>query len=71
LILDQEHSSCDGTHACWLIPEIRAGLRGNFQLTLDVILSAFLGWSCIGWIIALIWACKNDRIVYVQSPQRY
>ena len=25
----------------------------------------------IGWIVALIWACKTERVVYVQNVQRY
>ena len=34
-------------------------------------LNLFLGWSLIGWVVALIWACKSERVIYVQSPQRY
>jgi hypothetical protein len=30
-----------------------------------------LGWSLIGWVVALVWACKSERIVYVQNPQHY
>jgi len=35
------------------------------------LLNFFLGWSVVGWVISLIWACKSDRVVYVQAPQRY
>ena len=31
------------------------------------VLNLFLGWTFIGWIIALIWACCNDK----EPPQVY
>ncbi|HTZ32802.1 MAG TPA: superinfection immunity protein [Methylomirabilota bacterium] len=39
------------------------------------LVNLLLGWTVIGWIIALIWACtsENDpvRYVHVPVPQRY
>jgi len=39
------------------------------------LVNLLLGWTVIGWIIALIWACtsENDpvRYVHVSVPQRY
>jgi len=26
----------------------------------------FLGWTLIGWVVALIWACAADRPAYLQ-----
>jgi Superinfection immunity protein len=46
-------------------------LREKYDKLSIFLLNFFLGWSVIGWIVALVWACKNDRVVYVQNPQRY
>jgi hypothetical protein len=55
----------------YFLPTIVALLRERHDRLSIFLLNFLLGWSLIGWIVALIWACKNDRIVYVQSPQRY
>lgn len=44
----------------YLLPTIVAlgGKKGN---TLAIfILNFFLGWSLIGWVIALVWACTKE-----------
>src|SRR3954462_15413890 len=55
----------------YFLPTIVAVLRERHDKISIFLLNFFLGWSVIGWVVALIWAFKNDRIVYVQSPQRY
>ena len=53
------------------LPTIVALVREKYDKLSIFLLNFFLGWSLIGWIVALVWACKNDRVVYVQNPQRY
>ena len=55
----------------YLLPTIVALLREKYDKVSIFLLNFFLGWSLIGWIVALVWACKHDRVVYVQNPQRY
>jgi hypothetical protein len=55
----------------YFLPTIIALMRERHDKFSIFLLNFFLGWSLIGWVIALIWACKSDRVVYVQSPQRY
>ncbi|MGH9544707.1 MAG: superinfection immunity protein [Terriglobales bacterium] len=55
----------------YFLPTIVALLREKHDTVSIFLLNFFLGWSLIGWIVALVWAFKNDRVVYVQSPQRY
>lgn len=55
----------------YFLPTIIALVRERHDKFSIFMLNFFLGWSLIGWVIALIWACKSDRAVYVQSPQRY
>ena len=55
----------------YFLSTIVALLRERHDKISIFLLNFFLGWSLIGWVVALIWSFKNDRIVYVQSPQRY
>jgi hypothetical protein len=50
----------------YFLPTIVAVLREKHDKVSIFLLNFFLGWSVIGWVVALIWACKTDRIVYVQ-----
>jgi hypothetical protein len=71
---------CDGGHGngrvhqegfvLYFLPTLVAVLREKYDKVSIFLLNFFLGWSLIGWIVALVWACKNDRIVYVQNVQR-
>jgi hypothetical protein len=55
----------------YFLPTIVAILREKHDRLSIFLLNLFLGWSLIGWVIALVWAAKSDRIVYVEGPQRY
>lgn len=38
------------------------------------LLNFFLGWTVVGWVVALIWACTADArvpIIAVSGPVRY
>ncbi|MGH9551753.1 MAG: superinfection immunity protein [Terriglobales bacterium] len=55
----------------YFLPTIVAALREKHDKVSIFLLNFLLGWSLIGWIVALVWACKEDRVIYVQNPQRY
>ena len=45
----------------YFIPSYIAQKRQHAQKTPILILNIFLGWTFIGWVIALIWATLNDK----------
>jgi hypothetical protein len=60
-----------GGFILYFLPTLVALLREKRDKLSIFLVNLFLGWSVIGWIVALVWAFKTDRIVYVQNPQRY
>jgi len=44
----------------YFLPSIIALARNKRDLTAIVLLNFFLGWTMIGWIVALVWAVKTD-----------
>lgn len=44
----------------YFLPSLIALARSKRDLLAIFLLNFFLGWSVIGWIVALIWAAKND-----------
>ncbi len=52
--------------ALYFLPSIIALARSKRNLVAILLLNFFLGWTAIGWIIALIWAAKVD----VPAPVR-
>ena len=51
--------------AIHFLPTIIASLRHGRSVIPIFLLNLFLGWTVIGWIIALIWALRNEpRYVY-------
>jgi hypothetical protein len=44
----------------YFLPTIIAIARGKRDVIAILALNFFLGWTCIGWIIALVWALKQD-----------
>lgn len=45
----------------YLAPSVIAEERGSRKLHSIVIMNIFLGWTLIGWGVAMAWACaKND-----------
>jgi hypothetical protein len=60
-----------GGFILYFLPTLVALLREKHDKLSIFLVNLFLGWSVIGWIVALVWAFKTDRVVYVQNPQRY
>jgi hypothetical protein len=50
----------------YFLPSIIALARSKRDLLAIFLLNLFLGWSVIGWIVALIWAAKHDAPVVVR-----
>ncbi|PYX30560.1 MAG: superinfection immunity protein [Acidobacteria bacterium] len=44
----------------YFLPTIIAFARNKRDTMAILLLNLFLGWSVIGWVIALVWAAKND-----------
>ncbi len=44
----------------YFIPSIVAKTNNKKNTTAIVVLNLFLGWTLIGWIIALVWATTKD-----------
>ena len=50
----------------YFLPSIIALARGKRDLLAIFLLNFFLGWTVIGWLVALIWAAKHDVPVVVR-----
>lgn len=44
----------------YFLPTIIAFARNKRDTTAILLLNFFLGWTAIGWVIALVWAVKAD-----------
>jgi T4 superinfection immunity protein len=44
----------------YFLPSIVAFARNKRDASAIVLLNFFLGWTAIGWIVALVWAVKTD-----------
>jgi hypothetical protein len=47
----------------YFLPSIVALVRSKRDTLAIFLLNLFLGWSVIGWVVALVWAAKNDAPV--------
>ena len=56
--------------ALYFLPALIAGSRHLHERTAITLLNLFLGWTFIGWIIALFWAitAPSPYVVYVRPP---
>ena len=50
----------------YFIPSIVALARNKRDTFLIFLLNLFLGWSIVGWVIALVWALRSDYPVVVR-----
>ena len=51
----------------YFLPAIIAFGKSKRDAGAILALNFFLGWTAIGWVIALIWALKQDQAVMVRS----
>jgi hypothetical protein len=55
--------------AIHFLPTIIAALRNSRHVVAIFLINLFLGWTVIGWIVALIWACTSQpKYVPVYGP---
>ena len=45
----------------YFLPTLLAGMRGHQNVTAIAVLNIFLGWTFLGWVAALVWACTEVR----------
>lgn len=45
----------------YFMPTIVAGYRHHSSVFLILILNVFFGWTMLGWLLLLIWACFGDQ----------
>ena len=48
------------TFVLYFLPAIIAFARSKRDAVSILVLNLLLGWTAIGWVIALVWALKND-----------
>jgi hypothetical protein len=46
--------------AVYFLPTIVAWRRQHQSETAIMVLNLFLGWTFLGWLIALVWACTGN-----------
>ncbi len=51
----------------YLLPSIAAFWRHRPNSLAILVLNVFLGWTFIGWVVALIWAVSTPREVMVHT----
>jgi Superinfection immunity protein len=49
--------------AMYFLPSVIALARSKRDIVGILLLNLFLGWTMIGWVVALVWALKTDYIV--------
>lgn len=58
----------------YLLPWAIAATRNKQRLAPVVLINVFLGWSLVGWIVALVMACTSDQpaaVVITHQPIGY
>jgi hypothetical protein len=50
----------------YFLPAIVAFARSKRDAVSILVLNLFLGWTAIGWVIALVWALKADVPVAIR-----
>jgi cytochrome c biogenesis protein CcdA len=56
--------------AIYFIPSIVAISRDHPSKGAVIILNILLGWTFIGWVVAIVWSFTNPNQVVVQSNQQ-
>jgi Superinfection immunity protein/zinc-ribbon domain len=56
--------------ALYFLPTIIGSTRQKTNLMGIFLVNVFLGWSVIGWIIALVWAVSTERIDQIPYARR-
>lgn len=54
----------------YFLPTYEANLRRQPNMTSIVVLNVFLGWTLVGWVVAMVWGCA-DRQSSSEAPRTY
>jgi hypothetical protein len=54
--------------ALYLLPTFEAWRNKQSNLMSIALVNIFLGWSLIGWVVAIVWAFKKPEAVVVERP---
>ena len=55
----------------YFVPSYIAFKKQKLQKTAIVVLNVFLGWTFLGWVVALVWACMEDGTRTAENRQDY
>jgi len=55
----------------YFFPACVASIRNHHNSTAIFMLNLLLGWTFIGWVVALVWACTAVQHQGGQMPQRW
>ena len=53
----------------YFIPAIVASKKKRQDAMAIFVLNLFLGWTFIGWVVALVWAAKTDGVKVIKPTQ--
>jgi hypothetical protein len=56
--------------ALYFLPTIIALARHKTNMAGIVLVNLFLGWSVIGWVVALVWALSTERVDHIPYAAR-
>lgn len=54
----------------YMLPTIEAWLKNHQNLTSIALVNFFLGWTLIGWVIAIVWAFRKPEYQARPAPQK-
>lgn len=57
-----------GGLAVYFLPSIVAVMRTHHQAFAIILLNLFLGWTFIGWVVAIVWAATATPGRQPQAP---
>jgi hypothetical protein len=47
----------------YFLPAMVGILRGSIRIGGIIVINLFLGWTLLGWVVALAWAASSDKEV--------
>lgn len=56
--------------ALYMLPTIEAWLKKHPNLASIALVNFFLGWTLVGWVVAVVWAFKKSEPQSVMAPQK-
>lgn len=54
--------------ALYVLPTYEAWKNGHANLTAIALVNILLGWSVVGWVVAVVWAFKKSEPTEIAAP---